>query len=135
MANSAAGSRHLSTHIDRPAKLVYDYASNPANLPSWAPGLGTSIDEVDGQWIMDSPMGRIVVAFAPANEFGVLDHHVTVPSGETFYNPMRVMVDGEGSELVFTLRRLPDMTDEEFQRDADLVLADLRKLRDLLESA
>ena len=49
--------RHIGTHIDRPAPEVYDYASNPANLPEWAAGLGSSVERIDGQWIMESPMG------------------------------------------------------------------------------
>jgi hypothetical protein len=135
MDTAASGSRHISTHIDRSAQEVYDYASNPSNLPEWAPGLGSSVEEVDGQWIVDSPMGRVVVAFAPGNEFGVLDHHVTLSSGETFYNPMRVTVDGTGSEVVFTLRRLPGMSDGDFKRDAEAVFADLVTLKRVVERA
>lgn len=127
-------SRHLSAHIDRTVADVYGFASNPANLPAWAPGLCTSIERVDGQWVADGPMGRIVVALAPRNDLGVLDHDVTVESGETFHNAMRVLPDGDGSELVFTVRRNPGMTDEEFERDAKAVQADLFALRDLLES-
>jgi hypothetical protein len=133
MDPTATDSRHLSTHIDRPAQAVYDYASDPANLPAWAPGLGSSVERVDDQWIVDSPMGRVVVTFAPRNEFGVLDHDVTVPSGETFNNPMRVTADGTGCEVVFSLRRQPGVSDEDFQRDADAVLADLNTLKGLME--
>ncbi|MGO4750240.1 SRPBCC family protein [Streptomyces sp. 2MCAF27] len=136
MENTAPESRHISTHIDRPAKAVYDYASNPSNLPRWAHGLGKSIAEIDGQWIADSsPLGRVVVAFAPENEFGVLDHDVTLPSGETVYNPVRVIADGTGCEVVFTLRRQPDMSDEDFQRDTDAVTRDLATLKQVMERA
>lgn len=127
--------RHLSTHIDRPVAEVYEYASNPAHLPDWAPGLGSSIEQVDGQWIMESPMGRIVVDYAPRNEYGVLDHRVTLPSGETVYNPVRVTEDGTGSEVVFTLRRQPGFSDEDFERDAKAVLADLTNLKHKVEGA
>jgi hypothetical protein len=125
--------RHISTHIDRPAEQVYDYASNPMHLPEWAQGLGSAVENVDGKLFVESPMGRVVVTFAPRNEFGVLDHHVTLPSGETFYNPMRVTVDGTGSEAVFTLRRQPEMSDKEFERDADAVAADLAALKRICE--
>lgn len=126
-------SRHLSIHIDRPVQDVYDYASDPANAPEWAAGLAGSIEQVDGQWVADSPMGRIVVAFAPGNDFGVLDHDVTLPSGQTIHNPMRVIQDGEGSEVVFTLRRRPELTDAAFAADAEAVQADLRSLKQRLE--
>jgi polyketide cyclase/dehydrase/lipid transport protein len=127
------GSRHLSARIDRSARDVYEYASDPSHLPEWAPGLGSSIASVDGEWTLDSPMGRIVVTFAPRNEFGVLDHHVTLASGEIFYNPMRVTADDSGCEVVFSLRRRPGMSDADFERDADAVLADLVRLKHRME--
>lgn len=125
-------SRHISEHIDRTAADVYAYASDPANLSSWAPGLGSSVEKVDGQWFVQTPEGRAAFAFAAPNDFGVLDHTVTLPSGEVVYVPMRVIADGKASEVVFTLRRRPGMTDDEFARDADLVAADLVRLRQVL---
>jgi len=112
---------------------VYEYASDPANLPEWASGLGSSVEQIDGQWFVESPDGRLIVAFTERNGYGILDHDVTLPSGETVHNPMRVIPDGDGCEVVFTLRRQPGMTEEEFSRDASLVLADLRALKRLLE--
>src|SRR5215471_7204438 len=107
-------SRHISEWIDRPAAEVYEYAVDPANLPQWAPG-------------------RVGFAFVPRNEYGVLDHHVTVPSGEVLYIPLRVIADERGCEVVFTLRRRPGMTDEDFAADMDAVAADLTRLRQVLE--
>jgi hypothetical protein len=125
--------RHVSTYIDRPAQEVYDYASDPTHLPEWAPGLCSTVERVDGQWIAESPMGRVVLGWAPRNEFGVLDHHVTVSDGQTFYNPMRVTVNGTGCEVVFSVRRQPDTSDADFDRDADAVLADLVALKKRME--
>src|SRR5262245_42447292 len=133
MAPMASESQQIVQWIDRPVAEVYEYASNPANLPEWAPGLGTSVENVDGQWFVDTPGGRVQLAFAERNPFGILDHDVTLPSGETIYNPMRVTADGSGSEVVFSLRRTSDMTDEEFARDAELVSADLGRLKRILE--
>jgi len=133
MGTVASKFRHLSAHIDRSVQDVYDYASDPSHLPEWAPGLGNSIELVDGQWIMESPMGRIVVTFARHNEFGVLDHHVRLASGETFYNPLRVTTDGAGCEIVFSLRRQAAISDEDFERDAHAVLSDLVRLKRKME--
>ena len=131
----ASTTRHVSTYIDRPVQDVYEYASDPTHLPEWAPGLCSSVEKIDGQWIAESPMGRIVLGWTPRNEFGVLDHHVIVPSGETFYNPMRVTVHGAGSEVVFSVRRQPETSDEDFDRDANAVLDDLVALKRKLEGA
>ena len=64
----------------------------------------------------------------------MLDHRVTLPSGEIVDNPMRVIADGYGCEVMFTVRRQLGMTDEEFEGDCDAVRADLATLKRVLES-
>jgi Polyketide cyclase / dehydrase and lipid transport len=130
---TSSESRHVSERIDRPAEAVYAYAVDPANIPEWAPGLGNGVENVDGRWFVDTSMGRVGVAFAERNPFGVLDHEVTLPSGEVVYNPMRVVRDGDGCEVVFTVRRRPGMSDEEFAEDAAAVAADLARLKRIVE--
>lgn len=127
--------RHVSVTIERPPREVYRYASDPRNLPSWAAGLSGSIAQVDGEWVADSPMGRVVVRFTASNALGVLDHDVVLPSGETVHNPMRVVANGEGSELLFTLFQRPGMSDEELAADAAAVERDLLTLKRLCEAA
>ncbi len=113
---------------------MYDVAVDPANLPRWAAGLASSVEQVDGRWVAESPMGQVVVVFAPRNAFGVLDHEVTLPSGVTVLNPLRVIPDGDGCEVVFTLRAQPGVTADELDRDEAAVLADLARLRAVVES-
>lgn len=93
------------------------------------------MENVDGQWFVETPSGRVGFAFVERNKYGVLDHEVTLPSGEVIYNPMRVVPDGDGCEVVFNLRRLPDLSDEDFARDAGLVQADLTRLKHVLEAS
>ena len=126
--------RHLSTHIRRPVSVVYDFVVDPSNLPRWAPGLGAEVHQQNGRWFVETGMGRVEIRFAVRNPFGVLDHDVTLPSGETFYNPMRVIPDGTDSQVIFTLRRQPDMSDADFDRDAATVAADLALLKRVLEA-
>jgi hypothetical protein len=124
---------HISVSINRPAAQVYEFASNPENLPKWAAGLSGSIKKVDEDWIAESPMGKVKVKFAEKNRFGILDHDVTLPSGVKVYNPMRVFPNNDGSEMVFTLYRRPNVLDQEFAEDAKAVENDLAKLKTLLE--
>lgn len=130
-------SRHVSVWVDAAPDVVYEIAADPRQLPAWASGLasGALRQSADG-WVADSPMGEVTVEFAPANEFGVLDHVVRLPSGEAVYNPMRVIPAGAGQarcEVVFTLRKRPGMSDDEFEEDAATVAEDLDRLRRLAE--
>lgn len=125
--------RHISVPIDRVPADVYAFVSNPANLPRWATGLGDSMTNVNGEWIADAPMGKVKIRFADKNEFGILDHEVVLESGAKFLNPMRVIANGKGSEIIFTLIRQPDMSDAKFAEDAQWVERDLMKLKGLLE--
>jgi hypothetical protein len=128
-------SRHLSVSIARPWREVYDFACEPANLPQWAAGLaGSTVELIDGDWVTDSPMGRVKVAFARPNEFGVLDHDVTLPTGEVVNNPVRIFANENGCDVVFSVRRRADMSEADLERDAGLVQADLETLRALMEA-
>ncbi|HWS32442.1 MAG TPA: SRPBCC family protein, partial [Actinoplanes sp.] len=64
---------------------------------------------------------------------GILDHHVRLESGETFYNPVRVIADGDACEVVFVVRRVDGVGDDDFERDVRAVTADLAGLKRLLE--
>jgi len=75
----------------------------------------------------------VTVRFVPRNTFGVVDHDVTLPNGDVVHNPLRVLAHPDGTEVVFTLRQLA-MSDEEFDRDADMVAEDLARLKSLFES-
>ena len=68
------------------------------------------------------------------NEFGVLDHYVSPAPGVEVYVPMRVVQSGQGSEVIFTLFRMPGMTDEQYQKDQSMVRQDLNTLKKTTES-
>jgi hypothetical protein len=134
MPTSLSPVRHISVSIDRQPGGVYEIAADPANLPRWAKGLaGTITANADGTWTATSPMGKVNVRFADRNSFGVLDHDVTLPSGETIHNPMRVVPNARGSEVTFTLFRRPGTSDADFESDARAVARDLAALKALVE--
>ena len=127
-------SRNLSIFINRDAKDVYNFVCVPENFPRWASGLGKSLKKIGGEWIAETPEGPVRVKFTERNEFGVLDHWVSPKPGLQIYIPMRVIANGNGCELIFTLFRLPHMTDEKFSADAEWVMRDLTTLKNLLEA-
>jgi hypothetical protein len=124
---------NINVTIERPLADVYDFISRPENFPRWASGLATSIQAEGDHWVAATPEGPAEIRFSPQNEWGVLDHRVTMPSGIEVYIPMRVMANGEGTEVIFTLFRTPGMSDEIVERDIDWVTGDLATLKELLE--
>ena len=59
---------------------------------------------------------------------------VTLPDGQTFNNPMRVVPNGAGSLVTFTLFRQEGMSDADFERDAARVQSDLKALKRVVEA-
>jgi hypothetical protein len=127
-------SRTISIRINRAADMVYDFMSVAENFPKWASGLGKSLTKTDSEWIAETPQGPMKVRFTERNSFGVLDHYVIPQTGVEIYVPMRVISNGTGSEVLFTLFRLSEMSDEKFAEDAEWVKRDLNALKNLLEA-
>ena len=126
-------SRTLSVRIERPYDEVYDFVSQPANFAKWAAGLGNGLREDGDSWLAESPVGPIRIRFSPRNAYGVLDHRNTLPNGEQVYIPMRAIANRDGAEILFTLFREDDWSDERVEADAALVQRDLQTLKALLE--
>jgi hypothetical protein len=110
-------SRTLSVRIERPLREVYDFLADPANFARWAAGMSQDAN----------------ITFATPNEYGILDHTVSLPSGQEVYVPMRTIRNGTGTEVLFTLFRPPDMSTQAFHDDEGAVRRDLEALKALLE--
>jgi hypothetical protein len=126
-------SRTITCSINRPPSEVYKFAANPENLPQWTKSFCLSVRKSDDDWQMETSTGWMGIRFVPANVFGILDHVVTLPDGQSIWNPMRVVANGKGSEVMFTLFQLPSMTDEQFLQYAGMVEADLQTLKIVME--
>ena len=127
-------SHTITCSINCPPIDVYRFASNPENLPRWVKSFCLSVEDDGNGWQMETPTGWVGIRFVPANEFGILDHIVQLPDGQSLLNPMRVVPNGEGCEIMFTLFQLPEMDDEQFARDAEMVMADLKTLKAVMET-
>lgn len=124
-------SRTYSISIDRDWKLLYEAIWRPEIFPKWASGLTESDLRPDGaDWLADGAEGPVRVRFTPRNDFGVMDHFIETSGGQQVHIPLRVIQNGDGAEVMLTLFRQPDMTDETFARDAKWIARDLRALRD-----
>lgn len=132
MTTMAARIVHLS--IASPWKQVYDFAHRPENMPLWASGLASGLTRNGDDWLGDGgPIGTIRVRFTPGNDLGVMDHTVTLADGTVVENALRVVPNGDGTEIMFTLLRQPGMDDEAFEADAAHIRKDLESLKVILE--
>lgn len=125
--------RTVSVSIARPMAEVYAFVIDPENIPRWAPAFARSVHRVGDEWIVDTADGPVRVAFAPRNPFGVADHVVTAETGAATFNPMRVITNGDGAEVLFTLIQAAGTDDGAFAADAALVESDLQALKRVLE--
>lgn len=69
-------------------------------MPLWASGLATGLEPHGADWIAHGTLGSVKVSFVPANEFGVIDHTVTIESGLRVYNALRIVPNGDGCEVM-----------------------------------
>ncbi|CAN7478363.1 SRPBCC family protein [Rhizobium sp. LjRoot30] len=126
--------RVVHTTIERPWQDVYDFAAQPQNMPLWASGLASGLTQQGGEWLADGgPVGTVRVRFAPPNNYGIIDHTVTMENGLLVHNALRVVPNGDGAEVMFTLLRLPGMDDSAFAADAAHVAKDLAALKAIME--
>lgn len=125
----------MNISIKSDPKKVYDFVSNLENLPRWASSTFSFIKEVDGEWVIDTPNGQNKVMLIERNSFGILDHYVKLTSGIEVYVPMRVVSNGDGSEVMLTVFQTPEMTDEGYAKDMQTVEKDLNHLKTITEES
>ena len=131
-----AESRTLSVSILRPPDEVYAFVLDPENLPQWAPAFCKSVRRAGAAWIVEMPDGQVEIRFVESNPFRVADHYVIPMPGVEILVPMRVLPNGPtGSELILTLFRQRDMSEEQFNRDIGMVTRDLNVLKEVLENS
>jgi hypothetical protein len=63
-----------------------------------------------------------------------MDHYVMPGNGKTICVPLRVLQNDDGTEVLLTLFRQPDMSDAQFGADAEWIARDLLALKALVES-
>ena len=118
---------HVS--IFSPPTAVVGFLRDVYNWKSWAPWIRAIERSSERDWVLDTEAGTMKLHFVEPNSFGVLDHVVALTSGVRAFNPMRVVPNGRGSELIMVVFHRPDDSDEEFERDVAAVRADFARLK------
>jgi hypothetical protein len=128
-------SRTVSVTIQCAPDKVAAFVGTPEYLSAWAHGLGSGIVKSGDAWVADTAQGRATIRFIEPNQLGVLDHYVRFENGTEVHVPMRVLPNGAGSELIFTILPTDGMSDQQLAEDAAAVQRDFARLKTLLEAA
>jgi hypothetical protein len=130
-------SRTLSVSINSKPKTIYEFVLNLENFSRWAKMACRSIKLLNGEWIAETPQGQAKVRITERNDLGILDHYVRLLSSpnidEDVFVPMRIVQNGDGSEVIFTVFQLPDMSEDKYAEDIKMVEQDLQNLKRTIE--
>ena len=123
----------VHTSILAPPQEVVAFLSDMQNWKTWASWIRSVARSSPRDWTLDTETGLMKVHFVEPNPLGVLDHHVTLASGVTVFNAMRVLPNGTGSELVMVLFQSPATSTSEFERDIQAVTDDFARIKKTAE--
>jgi hypothetical protein len=118
-----------SITIDAPTGSVFTYLDDANNLPSWAPAFATTVQPDGDGWIVGQGDVRLGLRIVSDADSGTVDLRVTPPNGRESAVYMRVLPNGDGAELLFTLFFSDSRTDEELARQSAEVEAELVRVR------
>jgi hypothetical protein len=118
-----------SISIAAPPGSVLQLLAEPRNLPAWAPAFAQAVAPADPDWLINPGPGQFRIRVHVSAELGTVD--LLDPRDLARGAHMRVLSNGDGSELLFTLV-FPTTADEEsIGLQMATVEAELRAVRDL----
>jgi len=121
-------SRTITFTVNRKTGEVFDAILNipPKMFPD-------AVKNNDGWWMFQGPHGEAKLKFQENAELGILDHVFEDPEGK-WDVPMRVVSNGEFSEVVITLFKPPNFTDELFEERAKEIEGIMQKMKEAIEN-
>lgn len=101
--------------LDSPPKLMPDAQKN-----------------IDGSWSFSTPRGNANLKFMQNKTFGILDHSY-VDKESSWDVPMRVVSNGDESEVIITLVKPETLSDEQFDQRMEELGSHLENLKKIIE--
>jgi hypothetical protein len=130
--NSFGHSATRSISIISAPEIVFDLIGDPRRLPDWAPRFASAVNPDGSDWVVESGESKFRIRVRVDAELGVID--LLRPADPKRGAYMRVLTNGAGSELVFTLIFPAGTPDELIAGQMSTVEAELRTVRDLCEA-
>ena len=125
--------------IDASPETVSADLADPSSHLEWATEFFTGVaeDQGDGTWQMNVPRmgGPVLMRMDGDIAQGIIDMYLA-PVGAPFGAPIpvRVVPNGDGSDVLFTLARFPNQSDEEWTEGVQSMNRELENLKARHES-
>ena len=87
----------------------------------------------DGWWSFTGPFGQAKLKFRENKSLGILDHQY-VDETSTWDVPMRVISNGDFSEVVVTLNKPKELTDTQFDQRVEEISELFNNMKNIIES-
>lgn len=127
-SDMAKKSRTITFSVNKKTGEVFDAILNipPKMFPD-------AVKNNDGWWMFQGPHGEAKLKFKENEKFGILDHIFEDPDGK-WDVPMRVVSSGDVSEVVITLNKPQNFTDELFSERVKEVEEIMQKMKEAIEN-
>jgi len=121
-------SRTLSITVKKKTGDAFDaiLSMPPKMMP------GAKINDC-GWWSFTGPHGKSKLKFNENKSLGILDHHY-VDEESSWDVPMRVVSNGDFSEVVITLNKPDEITDEQFDQRMTEIGEMFDSMKNIIES-
>src|SRR5262245_61195873 len=93
----------LTASLPASADSTYKHISDPDNLPYWHSSFCKALKRDSGSLFVESPRGNVLVHFIRGDHSLVLDIVVLMAEGVRLTHAIRLLPNGDGSEIVWTL--------------------------------
>jgi uncharacterized protein YndB with AHSA1/START domain len=117
--------------IDAPPAAVMDLVGDPERLPEWAPGFALSVRRDGEHWVVRTDDGERHLRIRVADQLGVTDY---LAPGSELGAFTRIVSNGTGSEMLFTIFFAPDATEQQREAQRATIESELATVRDLIEA-
>ena len=123
-------SRTVTTVLEAPKDVVFDYLSRIENLPQWATDFAQELKYEDGKAKVVNGLGEFYFRIESDTKSGVIDMYAGPTEKELALFPTRVVALGDNkSAYSFTMFKIPGMPDELFESQYESLCREFDNIR------
>jgi hypothetical protein len=122
--------RSVAVTLEAGVKEVFEYLSDPENLPRWATEFARELRFEAGRYTVVNGLGEFLFQIDADEATGVIDMYAGPSADELALFPTRVVpLPGGRSAYTFTMFQSPGMPDDLFESQYQSLLRELENIR------